>query len=106
MLSPRLASEMADALLPGGQVLLETDVKELADDMWNIMAQPTFVEVTDPKAPFAALEIATERQTSVKRFGLPHFRKLFERTDKKNASAHEYAPVNRAVAPPTILKSK
>lgn len=61
-------------------MLIETDVKELADDMWSLMAVPAFAEITDPKAPFAALDVSTERQVAVKRTGVPAFKKLFERT--------------------------
>lgn len=87
MLTPRLVGELADAVPERGQMLIETDVKDLADDMWTLMSGPHWREVTDPAAPFAKMEIETERQASVKKFGHPQFRRLYERTDKKSLAA-------------------
>lgn len=100
MLTPRLVGEIADAMPERGQVLIETDVKELAEDMWSLMQRPMWREVTDPAAPFAKMEIDTERQASVKRFGHAQFRKLYERTDRKSDAAATGATLAPPPPPP------
>jgi tRNA (guanine-N7-)-methyltransferase len=81
VVQPELVAALADALQPGAQVFLQSDILELAEDMCDrFSSNPTFRRLTAEWMPENPLGVPTERELSVQRRNLPVFRALYERT--------------------------
>ncbi len=79
LVQPNLVAVIADYLQPGGEVFLQSDVWEVAMEMYHHFVQhPQFVSCGELLAanPFG---IPTERERSVLQRGLPVYRFLLQR---------------------------
>ncbi|MCS7292057.1 MAG: hypothetical protein RMI89_03665, partial [Gloeomargarita sp. SKYBB_i_bin120] len=80
IVKPELVATIARYLQPGGDVFLQSDVQEVALEMFDYFRQhPAFV-VAGEFLPENPLGIPTERELSVLRRGLPVYRFLLRRS--------------------------
>eukprot|EP00965_Chrysotila_dentata_P097296 3215599-Pleurochrysis_carterae.AAC.3 len=89
-LQPELVTTIADFLTPGGWLLLQTDVKPLAEDMRDIVDASERQRLADAVAdaddwsvakPDALSDVPTERETASAALERPVYRRLYTRTD-------------------------
>ncbi len=105
VVQPRLIDELGAALPPGGEFLVETDVRATAEDMWQVIrASGWFEELPSGAAhSFARLDesTATKRADYLVR-GMPLFRKVYRRAPVRLP----VQPVERQFIAPTPPKDK
>jgi tRNA (guanine-N7-)-methyltransferase len=75
MVNAELVAVIVSKLLPGGQVFIQTDIEELADEMFELFRNETiFVEERIEANPFS---VKTEREKAVEDKILPVYRRLY-----------------------------
>jgi tRNA (guanine-N7-)-methyltransferase len=80
VLQPQLVDDLARFLPPGGQVVLQSDVEEVAVDMCDRMAEhPSFVHTSPYWLPASPFPAQTDRERVTLEKGLPVFRAVFLR---------------------------
>ncbi|MDX2243036.1 MAG: tRNA (guanosine(46)-N7)-methyltransferase TrmB [Leptolyngbyaceae cyanobacterium bins.302] len=78
VVQPQLVSDLAEFLLPGGTVFLQSDVEEVAIAMRDRFDEhPAFTRPTQEWLEHNPLPIATERELLVLSFNDPIYRALF-----------------------------
>ncbi len=77
MVKSGLINDIAAHLAPGGKVLIQSDVAEVAEEIFGFFNESAeFKLLRNKKNPFP---IKTERETSVEERGLPVYRSMFAR---------------------------
>lgn len=80
VVQPELVQDLADGIKPGGQLLIQSDVEEVAIDMRDRIAEhPDFQPTTADWLPVNPLPVPTEREISTLEQGEPVYRQLFDR---------------------------
>jgi tRNA (guanine-N7-)-methyltransferase len=75
MVNRDLVEAVVDKLDRGGTVFVQTDIKFLADEMFDLFrADARLTETMINESPFP---VKTERETAVEAKGLPVYRRLF-----------------------------
>lgn len=88
LLQPGLALVLADAMAPGGELFLQSDVEPLMQQMVAVLAaQPALQQVAPNSVTCNPLPVPTERERGVVARGLPVHRALFRRTSRMERSA-------------------
>ena len=88
LLQPGLAAVLADAMAPGGELFLQSDVEPLMQQMVAVLAaQPALQQVAPNSVTCNPLPVPTERERGVVARGLPVHRALFRRTSRMERSA-------------------
>ena len=88
LLQPGLAAVLADAMAPGGELFLQSDVEPLMQQMVAVLAaQPALQQVVPNGVTCNPLPVPTERERGVVARGLPVHRALFRRTSRMERSA-------------------
>ena len=88
LLQPGLAAVLADAMAPGGELFLQSDVEPLMQQMVAVLAaQPALQQVASNGVTCNPLPVPTERERGVVARGLPVHRALFRRTSRMERSA-------------------
>jgi tRNA (guanine-N7-)-methyltransferase len=81
MVKVGLINDIAHHLAPGGNVFVQSDVKEVADEICGFFAEhPAFKSLRNKKNPFP---IKTEREASVQERGLPVYRAMFAKLERR-----------------------
>lgn len=81
VVQPELVADLAEFLVPGGTVFLQSDVEEVAVDMRDrFLENPTFTPQSSDWLPTNPLPVQTERERLVLSYGDPVYRMLFART--------------------------
>jgi len=81
VVQPELVNALAQALPPGGQVLLQSDVLEVAESMVDrFEAHPHFRTQSPQWLPQNPLPVPTEREIATLRRGDPVYRQMFVKT--------------------------
>lgn len=100
IVQPQLVRDMAEALPVGGQVLLQSDVRLLAEEMFRFMAQDDAFESllsdgSDLRVP-APIPEKTEWERQHEREGEPIYRMLFEKVREPSGpvATPEFVDVN------------
>ncbi len=75
MVNHDLVAAVAEKMAAGGNVIVQTDIEFLAEEMFEIFrAEPRFAEEVIDAAPFP---VKTERENAVEGKGLPVYRRRF-----------------------------
>ncbi len=81
VLQPELVSTLAEFLPPGGRVVVQSDVEEVAVDMCDRLAEnPCFLRQGDTWLPTSPFPAQTDRERVTLEQGLPVHRAIFIRT--------------------------
>jgi tRNA (guanine-N7-)-methyltransferase len=77
---PELVTDLAEFLVSGGTVFLQSDVEEVAVDMRDrFLENPSFTPQSSDWLPTNPLPVQTERERLVLSYGDPVYRIVFER---------------------------
>lgn len=77
MVNSELIGAVLDKLAPGGRIFVQTDIEELADEMFGLFRErKELSEVPAPENPF---RIKTERERAAESKSLPVYRAAFSR---------------------------
>jgi tRNA (guanine-N7-)-methyltransferase len=80
VVQPEMIDVIADALIDGGELFLQSDVLEVAMEMCDrVDAHSAFVRTQTDWLPHNPMPISTERENSVLSNGLPVYRALYVR---------------------------
>jgi len=80
LVQPALVEALGDCLIPGGEVLLQSDVEAVAQEMVDRFGEsPLFRARSATWLPTNPLPIPTEREQATLRKGLPVYRQVFQR---------------------------
>jgi tRNA (guanine-N7-)-methyltransferase len=86
VVTPQLMATLVKFLPPGGEIFIQSDVKEVLDHMRLVIREeggPYFQDILDLEEymPENPIGVMTEREISVLKKNLPVYRTLFRRTD-------------------------
>jgi len=80
IVQPQLVCDLADYLVSGSEVFLQSDIEEVAIEMCDRFTEsPNFQRTTDEWLPENPLPVPTEREIATQNKGQPVYRALFER---------------------------
>lgn len=80
VVQPELVTDLAEFLVSGGTVFLQSDVEEVAVDMRDrFLENPSFTPQSSDWLPTNPLPVQTERERLVLSYGDPVYRIVFER---------------------------
>lgn len=83
VVQPEMVESLAEYLIPGGAVFLQSDIQDVAEEMCDrFLAHPAFVKHgSEDWLDTNPLAIATEREQSTLSRGEPVYRAIFSRKD-------------------------
>lgn len=80
MLNEKIIETVVRHLKPAGKIFIQTDVDFLAEEMFAVARQNSFLQEFEiSENPFP---VRTERENAVEEKNLPIYRRLFEKTEK------------------------
>ena len=81
MVNAELVKTVVENLTVGGRIFVQTDIRELADEMFALFrAASSLSEIEVKENPFNA---RTEREAAVEKKGLPVYRAVFEKKERE-----------------------
>ena len=85
MVQPELVNAIASHLVTEGEVFIQSDVQQLAEQMWNsFSAHPAFHPLGEKWLVDNPLPIASEREIATISRNKPVYRALFDKIRDKN----------------------
>lgn len=78
LVTPELVQTLATYLQPRGKILIQTDVKELSENICNLFTNNPHFQILDAQVKQNPFDIPTEREISVTRLGRYIYRTLLE----------------------------